>query len=144
MQTAFHAGLFYALWYPKRWLPLTSGLPHDLNSELKSSLREAAGLSRELARTIFHSMAKHGPKLDRQQLLLGRLVDVGAELLTISVSASRAHALGDEKSLDLARYIAKRGIHRCHQLFHAASHAPDTSGYQLAQSLQKDPLIDQI
>ena len=144
LQTAFHAGLFYALWYPKRWLPLTSGLPHDLNSELKSSLREAAGLSRELARTIFHSMAKHGPKLDRQQLLLGRLVDVGAELLTISVSASRAHALGDEKSLDLARYIAKRGIHRCHQLFHAASHAPDTSGYQLAQSLQKDPLIDQI
>ena len=137
LQAAFHAGLFYALWYPKRWIPLTSGLPRSLDSELKSSLRAAADLSRELARTIFHSMARHGPKLDRQQLLLGRLVDVGAELLVISVSASRAHTLGDEKSLDLARYIAKRGLHRCHQLFHSASHSPDTTGYKLAQSLQE-------
>ena len=133
--TAARAGLFYAAWYPQRWLPLASGLPSSLDSELRSSLKSAASLSRELARTIFHSMAKHGPKLDRQQLLLGRLVDVGAELLAMSVSASRAHALGDARSLELARYICKRGHHRCRQLFDSAAHAPDTPGYRLAQSL---------
>jgi alkylation response protein AidB-like acyl-CoA dehydrogenase len=138
LKTAFHAGIYYAAWYPSRWLPITSGLPASLDPELKSSLKSAAALSRELARTIFHSMAKHGPKLDRQQLLLGRLVDIGAELLTISLSASRAHALGDERSLELARYIAKRGLHRCDQLFHAASHCPDRTGYKLAQSLLKE------
>jgi hypothetical protein len=31
-------------------------------------------------------MARYGPKLDRQQLLLGRLVDIGAELYAMSAS----------------------------------------------------------
>ncbi|WP_193214666.1 acyl-CoA dehydrogenase family protein [Luteolibacter marinus] len=135
LETALRAGLHYAAWYPKRWIPLCSGLPSSLDPELRSSLRDVASLSRGLARSIFHSMAKHGPKLDRQQLLLGRLVDVGAELLAMTLSASRAHTLGDARSLELARYICKRGRHRCRQLFDSAAHAPDPAGYRLARTL---------
>ncbi len=135
LETALRAGLFYAAWYPKRWLPLPAHLPSGLDPELKRGLRDVARLSRKLARTLFHSMARHGPKLERRQLLLGRLVDIGAELLAISTSAARAHALGDETSLATARYIARRGKHRIQALFTAASNSPDTDAYRLAKNL---------
>ena len=130
------AGLFYAGWYPGRCLPGSTGIPGTLDPRLASSLRAAAAMSRRLARTIFHSMARHGPKLDRRQLLLGRLVDTGAELLAMSVSASRAHVLGDEQSIQTARYICQRGLQRCNNLLHHKG--PDKEGYQLARSLLEE------
>lgn len=136
-QTALKAGLFYSLWYPKKFLPTTYGLPNDLDTQLARSLRKVSSLSRKLARTILHSMARHGPGLERKQLLLARLVDIATELLTISLAAARAHALGDRQSLDTARYIAKRGITRCETLFAENGTAPDSEGYKLAQSLME-------
>jgi len=136
-QTAISAGLFYSLWYPKKYLPITSGLPNDLDTELARSLRKVSGLSRKLARTILHSMAKYGPGLEKKQLILARLVDIATELLTISLSAARAHSLGDKEALETARYIAKRGITRCETLFSENGKAPDNEGYQLAQSLME-------
>jgi hypothetical protein len=43
--------------------------------------------------------------------------------------------LGDQRSLELARYIVRRGIRRCEALFEDAARAPDARGYQLARSL---------
>ncbi|QTN33419.1 acyl-CoA dehydrogenase family protein [Akkermansiaceae bacterium] len=134
-QTALSAGIFYSLWYPKKYLPIANGLPADLDTQLARSLRKAAALSRKLARTILHSMARYGPALEKRQLILARLVDIATELLTISLSAARAHALGDRESLQTARYIAKRGITRCEALFSEIGTAPDDEGYRLAQEL---------
>ena len=136
--TAAKAGMFYAGWYPLRWLPHPNHLPSNLDHELSSALGKTSALSRKLARTLFHSMARYGPKLDRQQLLLGSLVDVGAELFAMSVSASRAHALGDERSLELARYICHRGRGRVESLFASAGNAPDREGYRLAKRLLEE------
>jgi len=136
-KTALKAGLFYSLWYPKKFLPTTTGLPNDLDTQLARSLRMVSSLSRKLARTILHSMARHGPALEKKQLLLARLVDIATELLTVSLSAARAHALGDRESLETARYIAKRGITRCETLFSENGKAPDAEGYRLAQSLME-------
>ena len=129
------AGLYYATWYPQKWLPRSGKIPYDLDAGLKSSMKRTASLSRRLARTIFHSMAKYGPKLDRQQLLLGRLVDTAAELLTISLSAARAYQLGDKRSIQTAQYLCDRGIHRCEQLLNSNGKAPDNLGYSLARKL---------
>lgn len=135
LETALRAGLFYAAWYPMRWLPRTRGLPADLDPVLRSGLKQTAALSRKLARTLFHAMAKNGPKLERRQLLLSRLVDAGSELLVMSVSAAHAHALGDEASLQTARYICHRGRQRVETLFSEASSAPDGEAYRLAKRL---------
>ncbi len=135
LETALRAGLFYVGWYPKRCLPLNRGFPAELDSELRSCLKDTAALSRRLARTLFHAMARNGPKLERRQLLLGRLVDIGSELLAMSVSAARAHALGDDASRQTARYICHRGKQRAEQLFTNASAAPDSEAYRLAKRL---------
>lgn len=137
LQTALSAGLFYSLWYPKKFLPTTTGLPATLDTQLARSLRKVSSLSRKLARTILHSMARHGPALEKKQLLLARLVDIATELLAVSLSAARAHSLGDRLSLETARYIAHRGITRCETLFSEIGKAPDSEGYRLAQELME-------
>ena len=128
LKTAIKAGVFYAGWYPLRWLPKSA----------EGDLGIVAPLSRKLARTLFHSMARYGPKLEKRQLLLGRLVDIGAELFAMSVSVARAKSLGDERSKELAHYICRRGKKRVENLFADISSAPDDEGYHLAKGLLGD------
>ncbi|MDB6079189.1 MAG: acyl-CoA dehydrogenase domain protein [Akkermansiaceae bacterium] len=129
---AVKAGIYYATWYPARWIPRVAGLPHDLDPALKSAMHDVASLSRRLARTLFHAMALNGPKLEKRQLLLGRLVDTGAELLAMSTAAAHAHSLGDPASIHTARYVCTRGKARVEALFRASS-APDRAAYKLTK-----------
>lgn len=89
---ALKAGGFYALWYPRQYLP-AAGVPADLTPAFKPALAYAARASRRLARTLFHAMVKHGPALEKRQLLLGRVVDIGTELFAITVTVLYADAL---------------------------------------------------
>ena len=50
------------------------------------------GASKRLARGLFHAMARFGPKLDREQLLLSRFCGVATELFAISATCSFAQA----------------------------------------------------
>ena len=139
LKAALKAGLFYATWYPARWLPVFPALPAGLDPALARGLRDVARLSRRLARTLFHAMALNGAKLERRQLLLGRLVDIGAELLVMGISAAHAHALGDETSLQTARYICHRGQRRVEALFDDARRSPDGEAYRLAKRMLDGP-----
>ena len=60
-----------------------------MHPKLRRHLRRTHKLSRRLARTLFHAMLYHGPKLDKQQVLLGRFVDIDTE--TFATSATVAH-----------------------------------------------------
>ena len=141
LAAAAKAAAFYAAWYPSHWLPLPSFPPRG---PLTYEMRVIANLSRRLARALFHAMARYGPKLERQQLLLGRFVDIGAELYAMAASCSRAHHLlnsGEDPghALETVRYLCKRGRRRVKALFREARHAPDHDGYRLAQDLLTDP-----
>jgi len=63
--------------------------------ELLQHLRYAARTGRRLARALFHAMLRHGPKLEREQLLLGRFVDIGTELFALTAVCLRAQSLLD-------------------------------------------------
>jgi hypothetical protein len=146
------AGIFYLGWYPRQWLPLTEWfkVPGDCGARFAGQLRYVARTSRRLARAIFHAMLRHGPKLEREQLLLGRFVDIGAELFAMTAVCLRGGRLPDspaatssEKELpDLVDYFCRTSRLRIEQHFHALHHNADATAYRLAQKLLTDRLAE--
>ena len=108
---------FYGLWYPKLWIPFKGWFGYGEFGPLAGHVRFVERSSRKLARTLFHCMIRFGPKLEKRQAVLGRLVEIGAELLAISASASRAHAMvrknpADRTPLELADLFGRQARRR--------------------------------
>jgi hypothetical protein len=87
-------------------------------------------------------MLVHGPKLDRQQVLLGRFVDIGTELFAIAATCSRAQGLlaaRDEsrkrETLELVDYFCRSARFRIERNFAGLRHNADRQGYRLAQDV---------
>jgi hypothetical protein len=148
MKAAMKAGVFYAGWYPKQWLPSGSSVKSErpLSSVLKGHLRYATRTSRKLARRLFHAMAKYGPKLEREQVLLGRFVDIGTEIFAIAATCSRAHSMlakgtreENEALLKLVDYFCSSARLRIEQRFYGLSANADRKGYRLAQQILNSP-----
>jgi len=138
--TALKAGAFYAGWYSRQWLPFGGMTTSGFHPRLARHLRRTNCLSRKLARAIFHSLVRFGPGLERQQVLLGRLVDIGAELFAVTASCSRAQALlqhgtPPDELLALVDYFAASSRLRVRQLFREVRANTDRAGYQLAQQV---------
>jgi hypothetical protein len=144
LKAALKAGLFYAGWYPRQWLPFGSGVPAGVPGKLAKHLRYASRASRRLARRLFHAMAINGPKLEREQVLLGRFVEIGAELFAISATCSRAASIAKtaaeaerDEVLQLADYFCASAKLRIERNFAGLRHNTDRSGYRLAQTVLK-------
>lgn len=136
------AGGFYARWYPGLLLP-RGGAPQDFTPAFRPALAYVAKTSRRLARTLFHAMARHGQKLERQQLTLGRLVDIGTELFAIAATTFYADALvkrGDDEHPraeleQLVQCFVAGAQARIAGHFAALAHNNDRRNYQLTQSI---------
>jgi alkylation response protein AidB-like acyl-CoA dehydrogenase len=140
------AGLFYAGWYPGVCSPLPAILPSGYHPGVRSALRLAARSSRKLARKLLHAMARHGPALEKKQLTLGRLVDVGMETFALTAAALRADASLKNKTggtspkdlLNLLACVRQRAKVRIDNSFRGLSSNADASETQLAKALLKD------
>jgi alkylation response protein AidB-like acyl-CoA dehydrogenase len=114
------AAKFYVKWYPKLWLPRLSlaGAP-PLPGRLGRHLRFVERGSRMLARDLFHMMMAYRQGLQRKQEILGRLVNIGAELFAMSAVLSRAASIkgpsGCEPIADLFCRQARRRICAWHK-----------------------------
>jgi len=136
--SAAHAALFYARWYPLQWLPAAHAA--GFHPVLARHVRNAEAASRRLARQLFHAMAKHGPKLEREQVLLGRFVDIGTELFAMLASCCRAQRMIEQEGgaahvLALVDYFCLTSRSRVEELFRALGRNADRKGYRLAQQV---------
>ncbi len=134
-RAALKATAFYATWYPRRWVTFNDN--DGLHPTLVKHISAARRATQHLARALFHAMARYGPKLEREQVLLGRFVDLGTELFAIAATCARAHALGDPASLAVADYFCRTARLRLDALFKGLHHNADRAGYRLAQQVLK-------
>jgi alkylation response protein AidB-like acyl-CoA dehydrogenase len=96
--------------------------------------------ARKLGRTLFLAMTRFGPKLEKRQSVLFRLVDVGAELFAMSCVCVYAHHMmqqdaanrGPERMADLYCRHARR---RVKQLFRDVFDNEDRATYRAAQEV---------
>jgi len=143
LQAVWNSLKFYTFWYPAQWLPRFNDLPEDMHPILRRELRHVRGLSRKLARTLFHAMVLNGPKLEKKQTQLGRFVDIGAELFAMSATCARAQAMIDrgmgnkEELLGLAGFFCQDARNRIARLFADVKGNADDVGYRLAKGLLK-------
>ena len=94
-EAVMKAAGFYATWLPKLFVPAGSGrldAPH-LDLRNRRHLAYAAKTSKRLARRLFATMAKLGPALEKEQVVLGNFVDVGVELFVMAATLSYADHL---------------------------------------------------
>jgi len=140
LKAVFTSGKFYAGWYPKQWLPANAGDLDKLHADLRPHLRYAARTSKKLARRLFHAMARFGPKLDREQLLLSRFVGIATELFAISATCSFAQYKIDsgepaDEVLSVASYFCRSAKMRIDHHFAGTLCNADRAGYDLTQEL---------
>jgi ACAD9/ACADV, C-terminal domain len=94
--------------------------------------------SRRLARSIFHAMVRFGPKLERRQAILGRIVEAGSELFMMTAVCVRAQKLvrenpSDTSPVELADVFCRQSRRRVRASFAGLLRNDDTATYRLAQ-----------
>lgn len=138
--SALGALRFYAIWYPGTWIPRLGDVPADLPPSIKAHLRRVAATGRRMARVLFHQMVKFGPKLEKRQVLLGRIAEIGADLFAVAASCVHAQKLirdGDPEAsvLIVLDDVAAQAFARIDQNFREVKHNADGQGYALAQQV---------
>jgi len=133
------AGLFYATWYPARWLGWGHWPRYSKFGVLATHVRYVDRTSRRLARSLFHAMLRFGPKLEKRQAVLFRLVDVGAELFAMAATCSRAEMLRREGgeaakgAVEMADLFCRQARRRIEDSFRSLFHNDDVQTYRVAQ-----------
>ncbi|MGI8864530.1 MAG: acyl-CoA dehydrogenase family protein [Solirubrobacteraceae bacterium] len=139
---AVKAGAFYAKWFPS--LAVGKGQSRtsfDEFGDLAKHLRYAERSSRKLARSTFYAMGRYQAKLEQKGALLGRIVDIGAELFAIASACTYASTLGQEDPgnkdaiYELADLFCAQARDRADRLFHELWANNDDAQYKTAQSV---------
>lgn len=125
----------YALWWPTQCLSLLGTRAFHRFGRLAHHVRFAERASHRLALTLFHGALQHQAKLAYRQQLLGRLVDVGADLFAIIASCSKAEQLHDRTADELADLFCRQARRRIAQAFRDVSDNDDRPIYRAAQHL---------
>lgn len=122
LKAAVGAAWVYAKWYIRQWLywPIKAEFK-EFHPALRRNAVAIECLSHRLARKMFHQIVKLGPKLEKRQLILGRLVDIGTELFVMAASCVRAQSLSgsqpDHETVKLADAYCRFSRQRIKRLF---------------------------
>ncbi|MBA2240546.1 MAG: acyl-CoA dehydrogenase family protein [Solirubrobacterales bacterium] len=139
-KAAVGAGQFYARWLPQ----LVTGEGQRPGSyeefgKLSKHLRFCERGSRKLARTTFYAMSRYQARLEQRQAILGRIVDVGAELYAIASTVVYTQTLRSEQpdhadeATELADLFCRQARRRVDVLFNEIWANDDVKDYAVAQ-----------
>ena len=141
-KAAAQAGAFYAKWLPQ--LVVGEGQrpgSYGEFGELAGHLRFVERGSRKLARSTFYAIGRYQAKLEKKQALLGRIVDIGAELFAMASAVVYANTLASERperadeARELADAFCAQARGRVDRLFHDLWANCDDQNYKTAQGV---------
>ena len=138
LAAAAKAGAHYAAWYPSKYI----GWSHRYGQfgKLATHMAYIDRASRKLARTIFHAMMRYQAKLERKQMVLFRIVDIGTDLFAMAASISYASMLakqGHKNAMDLADVFCREARMRIDYNFDHVFSNHDDASYKLVTNLLK-------
>lgn len=129
----------YSTWYPKQlWGSNFSSAAFKDTGKLEKHFKFIEKEGHHLASKIFSAMAKYQQNLERKQMLLGRLMEIGTDLFAMAAACSYALALQKQQevgnsSIDLADHFCVLAKRRIEENFAALSSNDDHSANELAQ-----------
>jgi alkylation response protein AidB-like acyl-CoA dehydrogenase len=132
---------FYGWWYPTRWLGWGFWPRYAEFGKLAKHVRFVERSARRLARSVFHSMVRFGPKLELRQSVLFRLVDVAAELFAMAATCSRAQRMYERdrsagaRAVKLADLFCRQARRRVRSKFNGLRRNEDVPTYKFAQEI---------
>lgn len=137
-KSAVGLGTHLAGWYPKLVAGWGRWPRYDEFGPNARHLQYVDRTARKLGRTLFYAMARYGPKLERRQSVLFRLVDVGAELFAMSATCVHAQHLvsrnpNDRTPLRLADLFCRHAKRRIARSFRDVFRNHDGITYRVAQ-----------
>ena len=132
------AGLHYAWWFPTRFVGWGHWPRYGEFGPLATHLRFIDRTARRLTRSTFYAMMRFGPALEKRQAVLGRVVDIGAELFVMTAACVRAQKLtrddpSDRSSATLADLFCRAARRRIAASFDRLFDNDDTATYRVAQ-----------
>jgi len=142
LASARESAAFYSKWLPG--LVIGEGQKPNAFAEFESlagHLRFVERSSRKLARTTFMAMGRYQAGLEKKQTVLGRIVDIGAELFAIASAVVYANTIKieqperAEQAFELADLFAKQARRRVDELFSAVFANDDDAAYKMAQKV---------
>ena len=136
--TLLKAGAFYATWYPSRYFGWGRWPRYAEFGRLARHVRFTERMSRKLARKTFHAMLRFGPRLEKRQSVLFRLVDVGADLFAMAATCSRAEMLrkqGQSEAVELADLFCRHARRRVRAAFRSVFDNEDVRTYAVARQV---------
>ncbi len=136
---AAKAGVHYAAWYPSKFVGWSRFPKFGEFGKLSTHMGFVERQSRHLARSIFHAMMRYQAQLERKQMVLFRIVDIGTDLFAMSAAISYATMLSKThaNAMDLADVFCREARMRVETNFRQLFDNHDEESYKLVSKLMK-------
>lgn len=136
---------FYGKWYPMQFIKGVVGRSYSDWGSLSSKYSFIDKTSHRLARTLFFYIAKYQQKLEKKQLILGRLMEIGTDLFVMSAACSYAiqqqQVQKNDGAINLAEYFCRLAQKRIESNFNSLTDNEDASINTLADDVLDDKYI---
>lgn len=140
LKAVWNLATFYATWYPKQWFGWMFTPSYKDLGELATYFHYIDNTSHQLARTIFHAMARYQQDLVQKEMLVGRLMEIGTDLFAMAATVSYAAGLqkknpNDKSPVELAKHFCAMAQKRIADRFDDLSDNTDKGANILAKQV---------
>jgi alkylation response protein AidB-like acyl-CoA dehydrogenase len=129
----------YSVWYLGQMFKSLKSSSYPEAGKLEKHCKFIEKTAHKLARNIFFYMGKYQKKLEKKQMLLGRLIDIGTDLFNMAATCSfalkEAKRIGNDSPIDLADYFCQAARRRIKDNFDAIKDNDDRSTNKIGKRI---------